>query len=96
MLTFEGTHGLPRVGAGGFCSKYKIHPENMTVGGAFGRNKTDSSEKNRVHILARELNAETTAIIKKCQEHNFDIKNHMSPVSPGLAGLIREWFGKAK
>ncbi len=50
----------------------------------------------RVYILACELNAKSSAIIKKCQEHNFDIKNHMSSVSPGLAGLIREWFSKPK
>ena len=50
----------------------------------------------RVHILAHELNIKSIVIIKKCQEHNLDIKNLMSSVSPGLAGLIREWFGKPK
>lgn len=46
----------------------------------------------KVYILAKELKLKSSAIIKKCQEHNFKIKNHMSQVSPGLEGLIREWF----
>ncbi len=94
--TPSSLNAFPRVGKDAFCGKYEDKPKKVIVGGVFGRRKTDSSEKNRVDILARELNAKTTAIIKKCREHNFDIKNHMSPVSPGLAGLIREWFGKAK
>jgi len=56
----------------------------------------ETNNATRVYILARELNAKSTTIVKKCQKHNFDIKNHMSLVSPGLAGLIREWFSKPK
>lgn len=46
----------------------------------------------KVYILARELGVKSSTIVRKCQEHNFKIKNHMSRVSPGEAGLIREWF----
>ncbi|MBW7988399.1 MAG: replication initiation negative regulator SeqA [Planctomycetes bacterium] len=44
--------------------------------------------------MAKELGVKKcSAIINKCQEHNFStIKTPMSRVSPGLAGLIREWF----
>jgi len=48
----------------------------------------------KVYILARELGVKSLTIVRKCQEHNFKVKNHMSQVSPGLAGLIREWFSK--
>ena len=48
----------------------------------------------KVYILAIELKVKSSDIVKKCQEHNFKIKNNMSRVSPGLAGLIREWFSK--
>lgn len=46
--------------------------------------------------MAKELGVKRySAIINKCQEHNFStIKTPMSRVSPGLAGLIREWFSK--
>lgn len=57
-----------------------------------GRN---SGYLTRVYILARELDVKTSTIVTKCQEHNFEVKNHMSLVSPGIAGLIREWFSKA-
>lgn len=46
----------------------------------------------KVYILAKELGVKSSTIVKKCREYNFKIKNHMSPVSPGEAGLIREWF----
>ena len=50
----------------------------------------------KVQTLAKELGVKRySAIINKCQEHNFSkIKTPMSRVSPGLAGLIREWFSK--
>ena len=50
----------------------------------------------RLHILAHELGVKSSAIMEKYQKHNFEIKNHMSLVSPILAGLIREWFDKPK
>jgi len=50
----------------------------------------------KVYTLAKELGVKRcSAIINKCQEHNFStIKTPMSRVSPGLAGIIREWFSK--
>ncbi len=75
----KATGVFPHVGKNNFCGEYK--PE-------------DPNNATRVHILARELHVKSTPIIKKCQEHNFDIKNHMSLVSLGLAALIREWFTK--
>lgn len=58
--------------------------------------KRNTNKITRVHLLARELNVKSTAIIEKCQEHKFDIKNNMSSVSQGLARLILEWFSKPK
>jgi len=46
----------------------------------------------RVYILAKELAVKSEAIVKKCQDENLDIKNHMSTISAGLAATIREWF----
>jgi len=48
----------------------------------------------KVYMLAKQLGVKRcSAIINKCQEYNFStIKTPMSRVSPGLAGLIREWF----
>ncbi len=48
----------------------------------------------RVYILARELGVKSTAIVKKCQDENLDVKNHMSAISAGLAATIREWFSE--
>ena len=46
----------------------------------------------RVYILAKELGVNSSAIVKKCQDENLDVKNHMSTISAGLAATIREWF----
>ena len=48
----------------------------------------------RVYILARELGVKSTAVVKKCQDEGLDIKNHMSPVTAGLAATICEWFSE--
>ena len=48
----------------------------------------------RVHLLAKELNVNSKAIIAKCQAEGLDIKNHMSTISAGLAATIREWFSE--
>jgi hypothetical protein len=58
--------------------------------------KSEDKEGIRVCLLARELDVDNSTIIKKCQKHNFEVKNSMSEVSSGLAGLIREWFKKPK
>lgn len=51
----------------------------------------------RVHLLAKELNVQSKAIIKKCQAEGLDqIKNHMSTISVGLAATIREWFSEGE
>ena len=46
----------------------------------------------RVYILAKELGVKSSAIVKKCQDEELDVKNHMSTISAGLAATIREWF----
>jgi translation initiation factor IF-2 len=48
----------------------------------------------RVHLLAKELDVKSKAIIDKCQAEGLDIKNHMSTISAGLAATIREWFSE--
>lgn len=50
----------------------------------------------RVYILAKELSVKSSAIIKKCQEEELDVKNHMSTISAGLAATIREWFSEGE
>jgi translation initiation factor IF-2 len=51
----------------------------------------------RVHLLAKELNVKSKAIIEKCQAEGLDqIKNHMSTISVGLAATIREWFSEGE
>ena len=48
----------------------------------------------RVYILAKELGVKSSAIVKKCQDEDLDVKNHMSAISAGLAATIREWFSE--
>ncbi|MGD9110331.1 MAG: translation initiation factor IF-2 N-terminal domain-containing protein, partial [Phycisphaerales bacterium] len=48
----------------------------------------------RVYILAKELGVKSSAIVKKCQDEQLDVKNHMSTISAGLAATIREWFSE--
>jgi len=48
----------------------------------------------RVYILAKELGVKSSAIVKKCQDEELDVKNHMSTISAGLAATIREWFSE--
>ncbi len=50
----------------------------------------------RVYILAKELGVKSSAIIKKCQDENLDVKNHMSVISAGLAATIHEWFSEGE
>ena len=50
----------------------------------------------RVYILAKELGVKSAAIVKKCQDEDLDIKNHMSTISAGLAATIREWFSEGE
>ena len=82
FTSFDKTKdAFPRVGKDNFCGEYK---------------PKETNNPTRVYILARELDVESSTIIKKCQKHNFEVKNYMSFVSPGLAGLVREWFSKPK
>ena len=50
----------------------------------------------RVYILAKELGVKSSAIVKKCQDEDLEIKNHMSVISAGLAATIREWFSEGE
>jgi translation initiation factor IF-2 len=50
----------------------------------------------RVYILAKELGVKSSSIIKKCQDENLDVKNHMSVISAGLAATIQEWFSEGE
>jgi translation initiation factor IF-2 len=50
----------------------------------------------RVYILAKELGVKSSAIVKKCQDENLDVKNHMSVISAGLAATIQEWFSEGE
>ena len=50
----------------------------------------------RVYILAKELGVKSSAIVKKCQDEDLDVKNHMSVISAGLAATIREWFSEGE
>jgi len=50
----------------------------------------------RVYILAKELGVKSAAIVKKCQDENLDVKNHMATISAGLAATIREWFSEGE
>ncbi len=53
------------------------------------------SDKMRVHILAKELNVSSKAIIDKCKAEGIDtVKNHMSTLSAGLHATIIEWFSE--
>lgn len=46
--------------------------------------------------MAKELDVESSSIIKKCQDEGLDVKNHMSTISVGLAATIREWFSEGE
>jgi len=46
--------------------------------------------------LAKELGVKSAAIVKKCQDEDLDVKNHMSTISAGLAATIREWFSEGE
>jgi translation initiation factor IF-2 len=50
----------------------------------------------RVYILAKELGVKSSAVVKKCQDEDLDVKNHMSVISAGLAATIREWFSEGE
>lgn len=50
----------------------------------------------RVYLLAKELGVKSQAIVVKCQAEGLDIKNHMSPLTPGQAATIREWFSEGE
>lgn len=54
-----------------------------------------AKSSTRVHLLAKELNVKSKAIVEKCQAEGLDqVKNHMSTISVGLAATIREWFSE--
>ncbi|MBW8041576.1 MAG: hypothetical protein FVQ85_16490 [Planctomycetes bacterium] len=79
--------------------RFPITPEDCGCGefeSNMAKPKSENKEHTRVYILARALGVESSTIIEKCHQHNLEIKNHMSRVSPGLAGLIREWFSSPK
>jgi len=50
----------------------------------------------RIYILAKELGVKSSAIVKKCQDEDLDVKNHMAAISAGLAATIREWFSEGE
>jgi len=54
------------------------------------------AEKMRVHILAKELNVTSKAVLEKCRAEGLGsvVKNHMSALGAGLEATIREWFSE--
>ncbi len=50
----------------------------------------------RVHILAKELNVSSKAILDKCEAEGLPVKNHMTALGPGLEATIREWFSEGR
>ncbi len=50
----------------------------------------------RVHILAKEINVTSKAILDKCRAEGLDVKNHMTVLSAGLEATIREWFSEGE
>jgi len=50
----------------------------------------------RVHILAKELNVTSKAVLEKCRAEGLGsvVKNHMSALGAGLEATIREWFSE--
>ncbi len=55
------------------------------------------ADKMRVHLLAKELNVSSKAIIDKCLAEGIDsVKNHMSTLSAGLHATIKEWFSEGR
>ncbi len=50
----------------------------------------------RIYILAKELGVKSSAVVRKCQDEDLDVKNHMSVISAGLAATIREWFSEGE
>ena len=54
------------------------------------------AEKMRVHILAKQLNVSSKAILTKCAAEGLPVKNHMTALSAGLEATIREWFTEGR
>ncbi len=48
----------------------------------------------RVHILAKELNVTSKAILDKCAAEGLNVKNHMSTLTAGQTATLREWFSE--
>lgn len=48
----------------------------------------------RVHILAKELNVTSKAILEKCSAEGLNVKNHMSTLTAGQTATLREWFSE--
>ena len=54
------------------------------------------AEKMRVHILAKQLNVSSKAVLAKCAAEGLPVKNHMTALSAGLEATIREWFTEGR
>ncbi|UCG16975.1 MAG: translation initiation factor IF-2 [Phycisphaerales bacterium] len=52
------------------------------------------SDKMRVHILAKQLNVTSKAILAKCTAEGLSVKNHMSTLTAGQEATLREWFSE--
>ncbi len=52
------------------------------------------ADKMRVHILAKELNVTSKAILAKCAAEGLSVKNHMSTLTAGQTATLREWFSE--
>src|SRR3990172_10976406 len=62
-----------------------------------GARRSPLVEKMRVHLLEKELNVSSKAIIDKCLAEGIDsVKNHMSTLSAGLHATIKEWFSEGR
>jgi hypothetical protein len=51
-------------------------------------------EKVRVYILARELNMETTDLLRLCKQAGFDVKNQLSSLDPDQQVKLEEMVKK--
>ena len=51
-------------------------------------------EKVRVYILARELNIETTDLLRLCKQAGYDVKNQLSSLEPDQQVILQEMVKK--
>lgn len=52
------------------------------------------NKKRRIYQVAREFNISNEALITFLQKHDFQVKNHMSPVSDEMYEIIQKKYGE--